>query len=102
MGPCMCGDIRCGSCGPAQGNHKCWCCGKWDDEGGCIDPKACDKKMAAERQDDLKRELAEVEAEPADTCPHGNPWHDCSNCLTASDLAYEREREDRAMGRIRI
>jgi hypothetical protein len=23
MGPCMCGDPYCGSCGPAQGYHKC-------------------------------------------------------------------------------
>jgi len=29
MGPCMCGDIYCPSCGPAQGNWRCPCCGMW-------------------------------------------------------------------------
>jgi hypothetical protein len=31
--PCMCGDICCPSCGPAQGNHKCEKCGAWASEG---------------------------------------------------------------------
>lgn len=39
---CMCGDIYCNSCGPAQGNYKCRQCGKWSDEGGCDDPEKCD------------------------------------------------------------
>lgn len=30
--PCMCGDTRCWSCGPAQGNSCCNACGEWDDE----------------------------------------------------------------------
>ena len=41
MGPCMCGDPFCSSCGPAQGNYKCSNCGKWDMDGGCDDPDAC-------------------------------------------------------------
>ena len=32
-GPCMCGDLCCPSCGPAQGNHKCPICGEWVTEG---------------------------------------------------------------------
>ena len=32
--PCMCGDIYCRSCGPAQGNHYCSNCGEWQDEHG--------------------------------------------------------------------
>lgn len=35
MGPCMCGDLQCPSCGPAQGNWKCPLCGTWVDE-GCV------------------------------------------------------------------
>lgn len=30
MGPCMCGDILCSSCGPAQGYHPCPYCGYLD------------------------------------------------------------------------
>jgi len=41
FGPCMCGDLYCSSCGPAQGNSKCEHCGKWADEGGCDDPEKC-------------------------------------------------------------
>ena len=29
MGPCMCGDLQCYSCGPAQGNDYCPYCGIW-------------------------------------------------------------------------
>ena len=30
---CMCGDMHCGSCGPAQGNHRCIICRAWADDG---------------------------------------------------------------------
>jgi hypothetical protein len=30
--PCMCGDTRCGSCGPAQGNSRCGSCGEWQED----------------------------------------------------------------------
>ncbi len=33
--PCMCGDICCPSCGPAQGNSRCGLCGEWASE-SCI------------------------------------------------------------------
>ncbi len=32
MGPCLCGDTHCPSCGPAQGNFKCPICGSWADD----------------------------------------------------------------------
>ena len=32
MGPCLCGDTHCSSCGPAQGNSKCPLCGAWMDD----------------------------------------------------------------------
>ncbi len=41
-GPCMCGDIYCYSCGPAQGNYRCPVCGKWTADGGCDDPEECE------------------------------------------------------------
>ena len=31
--PCMCGDIQCWSCGPAQGNWRCPICRAWADSG---------------------------------------------------------------------
>jgi hypothetical protein len=42
---CYCGDDRCYSCGPAQGNHFCRHCGKWDDEGGCTTPERCAEEV---------------------------------------------------------
>lgn len=33
IGPCMCGDTQCPSCGPAQGNWRCPICGAWADDG---------------------------------------------------------------------
>jgi len=38
---CMCGDLYCLSCGPAQGNYRCPQCGKWSGEGGCDQPEVC-------------------------------------------------------------
>lgn len=34
--PCMCGDICCPSCGPAQGNSRCILCGAWASEEECV------------------------------------------------------------------
>lgn len=45
-GPCLCGDIFCASCGPAQGNGRCEVCGAWTFEGGCADPEDCGRKSA--------------------------------------------------------
>jgi hypothetical protein len=46
---CMgtCGDLRCHTCGPRQGNNQCYICGAWDDEGGCDDPDACQASIDA-------------------------------------------------------
>lgn len=55
MGPCMCGDTCCPSCGPAQGNYKCPACGNWESDGGCANPEACQKK-SAEMDDALAAE----------------------------------------------
>lgn len=33
IGPCMCGDTHCPSCGPAQGNWQCPICRAWADDG---------------------------------------------------------------------
>jgi hypothetical protein len=32
IGPCMCGDLCCPFCGPAQGNWRCPICGTWASE----------------------------------------------------------------------
>jgi hypothetical protein len=45
--PCMCGDLYCGSCGPAQGNHRCMACNRWDEDGGCERPEECERQIRA-------------------------------------------------------
>lgn len=52
---CMCGDLYCWSCGPAQGNSKCHICGKWDMDGGCDEPEKC--LAIAQEQDRAENEL---------------------------------------------
>jgi len=55
---CMCGDPYCWSCGPAQGNNRCEICGRWSEDGGCVDPKACDAKAKEADDQDRRRERA--------------------------------------------
>ncbi len=58
-GPCLCGDIYCGSCGPAQGNYKCPACGRWTADGGCKNPRACEDIMEKTYDDEREDEYAE-------------------------------------------
>jgi hypothetical protein len=62
MGPCMCGDLRCMFCGPAKGNNHCEICGKWDDEGGCDNPAACNNAATElnRREVEMLRQEEEV------------------------------------------
>jgi hypothetical protein len=53
---CLCGDLFCPSCGPAQGNFKCCICGRWSEDGGCEDPEACERE-ARKGDDELATEL---------------------------------------------
>jgi hypothetical protein len=59
---CMCGDPYCGSCGPAQGNHKC-ICGLWTMDGGCHTLEACAEAIRKENEgwDEYYREMNEHE-----------------------------------------
>ncbi len=69
FGPCLCGDLQCPSCGPAQGNYKCWHCGEWSADGGCKDPDACN--AAADRaEQDYHDKMAEehYDALPVGEC----------------------------------
>lgn len=59
--PCMCGDLYCHSCGPAQGNSRCEMCGAWYADGGCENPETC-AKAAKEWCAAEAKELAEIEA----------------------------------------
>lgn len=52
---CLCGDLCCPSCGPAQGNTRCLICRAWASDGGCEFPERCQARM---------EEL--IDAEPAD------------------------------------
>lgn len=60
MGPCLCGDLYCGSCGPAQGNIKCFVCGVWSMDGGCADPDKCadTEEKIMEQMDRDEEEMA--------------------------------------------
>lgn len=60
IGPCLCGDICCPSCGPAQGNSRCLVCGAWASD-GCDDPAKCEAEMPAA----VERERLATEAEAA-------------------------------------
>lgn len=59
----MCGDLYCGSCGPAQGNFKCSGCGRWSMDGPCVDPNRCAEIVKAENQqvDEYYRQMEEDE-----------------------------------------
>ena len=59
---CLCGDIFCPSCGPAQGNYRCYNCGAWEVEGGCEDPEKCEAALASlgDRMLELEEEIAEA------------------------------------------
>ncbi len=47
---CLCGDLQCYSCGPAQGNYRCPACNVWADEGcECSDEQIA---LASARNDD--------------------------------------------------
>lgn len=50
--PCMCGDLMCRSCGPAQGNYRCEVCGKWSSDGGCDDLAACQEQMLNQEKEE--------------------------------------------------
>ena len=56
IGPCMCGDVCCSSCGPAQGNFRCVVCGAWASE-GCQDPDRCERERPAAEEAQRRMDL---------------------------------------------
>ena len=61
--PCMCGDIQCPSCGPAQGNWRCPICRAWADD-GCQHITEDGSDIKPEFQEIVKRkEEAESQAD---------------------------------------
>lgn len=66
---CLCGDICCPSCGPAQGNWRCPICGEWasnvcvhmSDDGNSIKPEF--EELAKQKQ---KEQAAADEQEDKD------------------------------------
>jgi hypothetical protein len=62
---CMCGDPYCGSCGPAQGGHKCLICGVWNWDGGCEKPEECRKanELMAAKENEFLDQMERAEAE---------------------------------------
>lgn len=63
FGPCMCGDLYCMSCGPAQGNSKCPQCGTWSEDGPCQNPRQCELDNAAEAEAEAHHYLISTLAE---------------------------------------
>ena len=59
--PCMCGDICCHSCGPAQGNSRCPICRAWASE-GCEHFDENDNPTSPEVEKQL-HDIATAEAE---------------------------------------
>lgn len=57
--PCMCGDICCPSCGPAQGNWRCPVCREWASEG-------CDHVQEVDGYLELKPEYEHLVQEKAE------------------------------------
>ena len=55
---CMCGNICCPSCGPAQGNSCCALCGKWSSE-GCQHYDENTGEVKPEFQKELNKKLEE-------------------------------------------
>lgn len=60
MGPCLCGDIECPSCGPAQGNTRCPICRAWATSG--CDHLDADGNVLPAHQAEAERLLAEEAA----------------------------------------
>ncbi len=78
--PCMCGDICCPSCGPAQGNSRCLVCRAWASE-GCADPEDCAKKMPAvvaakEASDDARAAAITKDQEELENFPEFQTFGD--------------------------
>jgi len=67
MMSCICGDLYCWFCGPAQGNFKCPNCGKWSEDGGCEDPATCE--MANKATNDMADAI-----EAADAIEEAKVW----------------------------
>lgn len=63
IGPCLCGDIYCTSCGPAQGNYRCSVCGVWQSDGWCENTEECGKRAEefAKAEYELIEQLAREE-----------------------------------------
>ena len=69
---CMCGDLYCKSCGPAQGNWQCSICGAWSAEGGCEKPQEC----AAQEQREAEAEAAYYEGLAAQEAEERAYWEE--------------------------
>lgn len=71
---CMCGDICCWSCGPAQGDSRCGICGEWASE--CcehIDETTGRYKPEYEREAELAA-IDEAEADELRNFRNRNPY----------------------------
>lgn len=99
---CMCGDLCCPSCGPAQGNHRCSVCGAWDSDGGCDDPVACEQQAAIQAEGEWRvlaiMKLAERETGKTaidewdwDSLELPQSWWDEKRALTTEELRAELE-----------
>lgn len=70
MGPCMCGDICCPSCGPAQGNFRCLVCGAYTSDGGCENEQACAEEQERRDAAEQEQDFSDYEAYPDPPNPY--------------------------------
>ena len=87
FGPCMCADICCPSCGPAQGNVRCPICGEWESDGGCENPEECQKE--AERRDKEEALYQEKEYLQDQIITHYAKENNCNFWDVDEDIRYE-------------
>lgn len=86
--PCMCGAFDCNSCGPAQGNTKCYHCGAFVSDGGCADPEVCRNAEQAYDRDEYERNLREDQhfyPQWECRCNHMIGKHDPTGCQECQD-----------------
>ncbi len=81
---CMCGDLYCPSCGPAQGNSQCPVCGRWsyDQFFRCT---GCSRTIDGEDRPDDDR---------CDRCGHLLEEDDCYGCYDPEACQREIDRQE--------
>jgi hypothetical protein len=91
IGPCMCGDYCCSSCGPAQGNFRCPVCRAWASDGCECTPEQVEAAQAAERAaDDAHAEAVREDARLAEEWREEQGMSRMRVSVPAASLPFDR------------